>query len=161
MEKAMFGAGCFWGVESAFRQIPGVQDVACGYSGGRLAHPSYQDVCYKDTGHAEVVLVDFNPQQVSYEALVDFFFQMHDPTTLNRQGPDVGDQYRSAIFYYSPEQARTAQAAKERWDRSGVYSRPIVTQIEAAREFWRAEEYHQQYFARRGMQPTCHVARKP
>lgn len=150
MEKAIFGAGCFWGVELAFRQVEGVGDVAVGYSGGHLDHPTYRDVCSGRTGHAEVVEVDFDPNKVSYSKLLDVFWAIHDPTTLNRQGPDVGSQYRSAIFTFDAEQAAEAAASKARADASGQFRRPIVTEITPASTFYRAEEYHQQYLAKNG-----------
>lgn len=153
---AMFGAGCFWGVEEAFRQVEGVVSTAVGYAGGTLEHPTYEDVCSDRTGHAEVVQVEYDPQRVSYERLLEVFWGIHDPTTLNRQGPDVGTQYRSVIFYHDAEQGALARASKERLERSGRYARPIVTQIEPAPTFWRAEEYHQQYLAKRG-QSACHL----
>lgn len=145
MAKATFGAGCFWGVEAAFRKIDGVTDAAVGYAGGRTENPTYREVCSHGTGHAEVVEVEYDPARVSYENLLDAFWSIHDPTQLNRQGPDVGDQYRSAIFFHTPEQAEAAQASKRRLEAGGGFSRPIVTQIEEAPEFWRAEEYHQRY----------------
>ena len=150
MEQAMFGAGCFWGVEAAFRRIPGVADVAVGYSGGKTENPTYQDVCSHTTGHAEVVLVDFDPAQVSFERLCEVFFQIHDPTQMNRQGPDVGDQYRSAIFTFSESQAETARAVRDRLEASDQFRDEIVTQIAPAQTFWRAEEYHQRYFEKHG-----------
>ena len=156
MAKATFGAGCFWGVEEEFRKIPGVRDTAVGYSGGTLANPTYEDVCTDGTGHAEVVEVDYDPQRVSYETLLDAFWKGHNPTQLNRQGPDVGRQYRSVIFFHSPEQEAAARASKERLEKSGKFPRPIVTQIVPAEPFWRAEEYHQRYFEKRGG-GSCHV----
>jgi peptide-methionine (S)-S-oxide reductase len=156
MEKATFGAGCFWGVEAAFRQVKGVTDVAVGYLGGTFANPTYHDVCRGDTGHAEVVQVEFDPDQVSYEDLLEVFWNSHNPTTLNRQGPDVGSQYRSAIFYHSPRQAAVAQASKEKQDTSGRFKKPIVTEITPASTFYRAEEYHQRYLEKRGLR-DCHV----
>jgi len=155
-EQATFGAGCFWGVEAAFRQIQGVTATAVGFMGGRVDNPTYEDVCYRDTGHAEVVEVEFDPARVSYEALLDVFWENHDPTTLNRQGPDIGEQYRSAIFYHSPEQQRAAEQSKEALTREGRYRRPIVTEITPAAPFYRAEEYHQQYLEKRGL-ATCHI----
>ncbi|MBI1274124.1 MAG: peptide-methionine (S)-S-oxide reductase MsrA [Alphaproteobacteria bacterium] len=155
-EQAMFGAGCFWGVESAFAKQPGVLETAVGYSGGQTERPTYEDVCNHGTGHAEVVHVRFDPQQIAYEALVEFFFTMHNPTQLNRQGPDVGDQYRSAIFFYSPEQERIARAITQRAEQSGRFKQPVVTVIEPAPAFWRAEEYHQKYFDKRGG-GSCHI----
>ena len=156
MAKATFGAGCFWGVEEEFRKIPGVRDTAVGYSGGTLANPTYEDVCTDGTGHAEVVEVDYDPQRVSYETLLDAFWNGHNPTQLNRQGPDVGTQYRSVIFFHAPEQEAAARASKERLEKSGRFPRPIVTQIVPAEPFWRAEEYHQRYFEKRGG-GSCHV----
>ena len=151
MEKATFGAGCFWGVEAAFQEIEGVTSTAVGYSGGRLANPTYQDVCSGRTGHAEVVQVEYDPARVSYDRLLDVFWDNHDPTTLNRQGPDVGEQYRSAIFFHTPEQEAAARASKARLERSGRFRRSIVTEITPASEFWRAEEYHQRYLEKRGL----------
>ncbi len=156
MEKATFGAGCFWGVESFFRQVPGVIDAVSGYAGGKVDHPTYRQVCSDSTGHAEVVEVTYDPAKVSYAKLVDLFFKMHDPTQLNRQGPDFGTQYRSAIFTHSDEQARIAQERKDAAAGSGRYKRPIVTVIEPAKPFWRAEEYHQRYFEKNG--GSCHVS---
>ncbi len=156
MEKATFGAGCFWGVEATFRQIPGVVSTAVGYEGGTLRNPTYKDVCTDRTGHAEVVEVEFDPAKVKYEQLLQVFWENHDPTQLNRQGPDVGTQYRSVIFFHTPEQQAAACASMEERQRSGVYKRPIVTQIVPATEFWRAEEYHQQYLEKRGL-ATCHI----
>lgn len=150
-EKAMFGAGCFWGVETTFRNIKGVTEAAVGYAGGTIENPTYEDVCSAETGHAEVVEVEFDPTVVSYRQLLDVFWANHDPTTLNRQGPDMGTQYRSAIFYYSPEQRATAEESKAEQDKSGRFRRPIVTQIEAASKFYRAEEYHQRYLEKRGL----------
>jgi peptide-methionine (S)-S-oxide reductase len=155
-EKATFGAGCFWGVEEEFRQVKGVVATAVGYSGGSLAQPTYQDVCTDRTGHAESVEVQFDPAQVTYEQLLDVFWNNHDPTTRNRQGPDVGTQYRSVIFYHTPEQQAAATASKERIDRGGKFARPVVTEIVPASTFWRAEEYHQQYLQKRGLS-SCRV----
>ncbi|MFO0910290.1 MAG: peptide-methionine (S)-S-oxide reductase MsrA [Isosphaeraceae bacterium] len=154
--KATFGAGCFWGVEETFRRIPGVLDTAVGYSGGHTQNPTYQDVCTDTTGHAEVVEVEYDPEKVSYGTLVDVFFENHDPTTLNRQGPDHGSQYRSAIFYHDADQRAAAEEAKARWDASGRFRRPIVTEITPASTFYRAEEYHQKYLAKRG-RSSCHL----
>ncbi len=151
MEKATFGAGCFWGVEAAFRQVKGVLSTAVGYMGGAQKDPTYQDVCTDRTGHAEVVQVEFDPAQVTYEELLNVFWENHDPTTLNRQGPDVGTQYRSAIFFHTPEQAEIAKASKEAITHSGRFKRPVVTEIVAAPEFWRAEDYHQQYLEKLGL----------
>jgi peptide-methionine (S)-S-oxide reductase len=156
MENATFGAGCFWGVEAAFRQIKGVKATAVGYMGGKLKDPTYQDVCTDRTGHAEVVQVEYDPAEVSYEELLRVFWDNHDPTTLNRQGPDTGTQYRSAIFYHTPEQEAAARASKDALAKSGRYKRPIVTEITAAPEFWRAEDYHQQYLEKRGL-AHCHL----
>lgn len=150
MAKAMFGAGCFWGVETAFRKITGVMDVIVGYSGGLLENPTYEDVCSNTTGHAEVVQVIFDPQVVTYNKLLDAFFTLHDPTTMNRQGPDIGSQYRSVVFYYDDLQKEQAEKAKDRWQNSGRFARPIVTAIEPAKKFWRAEEYHQRYHEKHG-----------
>jgi peptide-methionine (S)-S-oxide reductase len=151
MAKATFGAGCFWGVESAFRELKGVTDAAVGYMGGTLANPTYQDVCTDRTGHAEVVQLDYDPQQISYEQLLRAFFDLHDPTTLNRQGPDYGKQYRSVIFFHDAEQEREAQKIKDELDLSGRFPRKIVTQIAPASDFWRGEEYHQRYFEKHGI----------
>jgi len=151
MEKATFGAGCFWGVESAFRQVDGVVSTAVGYMGGTLKNPTYKDVCTGRTGHAEVVQVEYDPAKISYEELLKVFWENHDPTTKNRQGPDVGTQYRSAVFFHTPQQEAAAKASKERLDREGVYRQPIVTEIVPAPEFYRAEDYHQQYLEKRGL----------
>ena len=156
MDQATFGAGCFWGVESAFRQVPGVTDAAVGYAGGTVKNPTYKQVCTDRTGHAEVCQVSFDPARIGYEKLVEVFFQIHDPTTSNRQGPDVGTQYRSVIFFHSADQETVARTVKERLEASGRFPRPIVTQIVPAGAFWRAEEYHQRYFEKNGM-PSCHV----
>ena len=156
MEKAYFAAGCFWGVEETFRQVPGVLDTAVGYMGGSTSNPTYEQVCSHRTGHAEAVEVSFDPSVVSYDRLLEVFWNAHDPTTLNRQGPDVGSQYRSAVFFVSPEQEARALAAKRRLDESGKYRRKVVTEISPAKEFYRAEEYHQQYLEKRGM-PSCHL----
>jgi peptide-methionine (S)-S-oxide reductase len=156
MEKATFGAGCFWGVEAAFRQIDGVISTAVGYCGGHTPNPTYRDVCSDETGHAEVVKIEFDPTKVSYEKLLDVFWENHDPTTLNRQGPDVGSQYRSAIFFHSPVQEEAARRSKVRLEASKRFRRPIVTEIEPAADFHRAEDYHQQYIEKRGLAP-CHV----
>jgi peptide-methionine (S)-S-oxide reductase len=156
MEKATFGAGCFWGVEAAFRQVKGVTATTVGYSGGTMKNPTYHDVCTDRTGHAEVVQVEYDPTQVSYDALLDVYWGIHDPTQFNRQGPDVGTQYRSAIFFHTPEQKAAAEASKARLQASGRYSRPIATEITPASEFYRAEEYHQQYLEKRGS-ASCHL----
>jgi peptide-methionine (S)-S-oxide reductase len=156
MAKAIFAAGCFWGVEDAFRQVKGVTSTAVGYIGGHTKNPTYKEVCTDTTGHAEAVEVDFDPAQVSYRELLAVFFQSHDPTQLNRQGPDYGKQYRSAIFYQDAEQEAAARESKEALDRAGVFKRPIVTQIVPASEFYRAEDYHQQYFEKQGIR-SCHL----
>ena len=156
MEKATFAAGCFWGVEAAFRQIQGVQATAVGYTGGQTQDPNYEQVCTGRTGHAEAVEVQFDPNEVSYEQLLDTFWQNHDPTQRNRQGPDVGTQYRSAIFYHTPEQQAAATASLQRLDQSGKLAQPIATQIVPAGEFYQAEAYHQQYLEKRG-QASCHL----
>jgi peptide-methionine (S)-S-oxide reductase len=154
MEKATFGAGCFWGVEATFRRLAGVESTAVGYAGGKMDHPTYQDVCTDRTGHAEVVEVTFNPKVISYHDLLEVFWNNHNPTTLNRQGPDVGAQYRSAIFFHSPEQEAEAKASRDA--AQARFSRPIVTEIVPAQTFWRAEEYHQQYLEKRGLS-HCHI----
>ena len=151
MEKATFGAGCFWGVEAAFRQVAGVLSTSVGYMGGTLKNPTYQDVCTDRTGHAEVVEVEYDPMKVSYGELLNVFWANHDPTTLNRQGPDIGTQYRSVIFFHTPEQEAAAKSSKERLQASGKYKRAVVTEIVPAADFWRAEEYHQQYLEKRGL----------
>jgi len=156
MAKATFGAGCFWGVEEEFRKVKGVLDTAVGYSGGTLPNPTYEDVCTDRTGHAEVVEVDYEPSQVSFDTLLDVFWNGHDPTQQNRQGPDVGSQYRSTIFYHSPEQEAAAKASKDRLEKAGRFRRPIATSIEPAQTFWRAEDYHQRYLEKRGL-GSCHV----
>lgn len=155
-EKATFAAGCFWGVEAAFRTLDGVLDAQCGYTGGRTDNPSYADVCTGKTGHAEAVDVTFDPARISYRRLLDAFWKMHDPTQVNRQGPDIGTQYRSAIFYHSPEQKAAAEESKAALETSGRLRRPVATQIEPAGPFYRAEEYHQRYFEKHGG-PACHV----
>ncbi len=154
MIKATFAAGCFWGVEAAFRQVKGVVSTAVGYSGGTFKNPTYEDVCSDKTGHAEVVQVECDPSRVSFEDLLKVFWEIHDPTALNRQGPDVGSQYRSAIFVHTPEQQAAAIASKKALEKSGRYRSPIVTEIAPASAFYRAEEYHQQYFEKRGI-TTC------
>ena len=155
-QTATFGAGCFWGVEAAFRQIPGVVATAVGYLGGTLVNPTYHDVCTGRTGHAEVVEVQFDPSKVTYDQLLDVFWKNHDPTTKDRQGPDVGSQYRSAIFFHSPEQEKAALASKEHLQTSGRFRRPIVTEITPASTFYKAEDYHQQYLEKRGLS-SCHI----
>ena len=149
MEKATFAAGCFWGVEAAFRRVDGVVETEVGYTGGHSSNPSYEEVCSDRTGHAEAVQVLFDPTRVSYEQLLDVFWDLHDPTTLNRQGPDVGSQYRSAIYVHSKEQAAAAQASKQRLEYEGRYRKPVVTEIVSPGAFYRAEDYHQQYFEKR------------
>jgi peptide-methionine (S)-S-oxide reductase len=156
MAKAVFAAGCFWGVEDAFRQVKGVTSTTVGYIGGHTKNPTYKEVCTDTTGHAEAVEVEFDPSQVSYRELLAVFFQSHDPTQLNRQGPDYGKQYRSAIFYEDAEQEAAARESKEALDKAGVFKRPIVTQIAPASEFYRAEDYHQQYFEKQGIR-SCHL----
>lgn len=151
MALATFGAGCFWGVEEAFRKLEGVTDTAVGYEGGTLENPSYEEVCTDRTGHAEVVQVEYDPERIRFDDLLDVFWSAHDPTQLNRQGPDVGAQYRSVIFYHSPEQRDSAEASKRRLAASGRFSGPIVTEVVPAQTFYRAEEYHQQYLAKRGL----------
>lgn len=155
IEIATFGAGCFWGVEAAFRRLPGVVDVAAGYSGGHTPNPTYKDVCSHTTGHAEVVQVTFDPQKISYDQLLDVFWQIHNPTQVNRQGPDVGTQYRSAIFVHSPEQQAIAEKSKAALAASGKFQRPIATEITTAGPFYRAEEYHQKYLEKHGA-ASCH-----
>lgn len=155
-EKATFGAGCFWGVEVAFRQVPGVIDATVGYLGGTMENPTYKDVCTGRTSHAEVVQVEYDPQRVKYETLLDTFWKSHDPTQLNRQGPDVGTQYRSAIFYHTDAQREAAEASKARLEQERRFERPIVTQITEASTFYRAEDYHQRYLEKRGL-AHCHV----
>ncbi len=151
MEKATFGAGCFWGVEETFRQVKGVTSTAVGYMGGTLKNPTYQDVCTDKTGHAEVVQIEFDPSVVSYNDLLRIFWETHNPTTPNRQGPDEGTQYRSLIFFHTPEQEAAARASMEELERAQVFMRPIVTEIVPAQDFWRAEEYHQKYLEKRGL----------
>lgn len=158
-ELATFAAGCFWGVELEFAKHTGVLGTKVGYTGGHQSNPTYHEVCDGDSGHAEAVEIEFDPTQVSFEFLVRDFFNLHDPTTLNRQGPDVGEQYRSAIFYHSPEQKETAQRIIRELSEAGEFEREIVTQVMPAGIFWDAEEYHQKYFERRGM-ASCHIRRK-
>ena len=156
MEQAIFGAGCFWGVEAAFRQLQGVNSTAVGYLGGTTENPSYEQVCTGRTNHAEVVQVDFDPEQVSYEDLLALFWASHDPTTLNRQGPDVGTQYRSGVFYLNDAQRESAESSRAAEDASGKHGGPIVTEITEASPFYAAEDYHQQYLEKRGLS-SCHV----
>ena len=156
MEKATFGAGCFWGVEETFRHLEGVVDTAVGFMGGKTSNPSYKQVCYENTGHAEVVHLTYDPARVSYEKLLEVFWNTHDPTQVNRQGPDFGTQYRSVIFFHTPEQEAAAHASKQQLDASGRLRRPVATQIVPAAEFWRAEDYHQRYLEKRGAS-SCHI----
>lgn len=156
MAKASFAAGCFWGVEATFRQLPGVTSTRVGYTGGNFANPTYQDVCTDRTGHAEAVEVEYDPANISYQKLLDVFWENHDPTQLNRQGPDWGTQYRSAIFFHSPEQETAAKNSKQVLEQSGRFSKPIVTQIVPATTFYEAEAYHQQYLEKRGL-AACHI----
>ena len=155
-KKATFGAGCFWGVEAAFRRLDGVTATRVGYAGGRTENPTYEEVCTDRTGHAEVVQVEYDPERVSYDDLLNVFWSAHDPTQLNRQGPDFGSQYRSVIFYHTPEQQAAAEASKARLGSSGRHQRPIVTLVEPAPPYYPAEEYHQQYLAKRG-RSSCRI----
>jgi peptide-methionine (S)-S-oxide reductase len=156
METATFGAGCFWGVEARFQQLPGVIETAVGYEGGKLDNPTYKDVCTDCTGHADVVEVKFDPAKLSYQQLLNLFFELHDPTQLNRQGPDWGAQYRSVIFVHSPAQEAIANATIARLTEQKAYKKPIATQVVRAQTFWRAEEYHQKYLEKRGAL-SCHI----
>jgi peptide-methionine (S)-S-oxide reductase len=156
MAKAIFAAGCFWGVEATFRQIPGVISTRVGYTGGQTANPTYKDVCTDRTGHAEAVEVEYDPRKVSYDQLLKVFWENHDPTQVNRQGPDWGTQYRSAIFFTTPEQEAAAKASKAHLEQSGAYGKPIATQIVPAGPFYEAEDYHQQYLEKRG-RASCHI----
>ncbi|HTZ89750.1 MAG TPA: peptide-methionine (S)-S-oxide reductase MsrA [Alloacidobacterium sp.] len=156
MAKATFGAGCFWGVELRFQQVPGVIETAVGYEGGKLDNPSYRDVCTDATGHAEVVEIDYDPAKVSYQQLLDLFFELHDPTQMNRQGPDWGTQYRSVIFFHTPEQEKEAKETIARLTAEKRFSKPIATQVVPAQTFWRAEDYHQKYLEKRGA-ASCHI----
>ncbi|MBC7998297.1 MAG: peptide-methionine (S)-S-oxide reductase MsrA [Leptolyngbya sp.] len=155
MEKAMFGAGCFWGVEEAFRTLEGVSDTKVGYSGGHTENPTYEQVCSDTTGHTEVIYIEFDPKVISYEKLLDKFFDIHDPTQKNRQGPDVGKQYRTAVYFYSPEQEKIAKEKIQQLDKSGKFRAPIATEVTAADTFNAAEEYHQRYLQKRGAN-VCH-----
>lgn len=155
-QTATFGAGCFWGVEETFLHTPGVTATEVGYSGGTIENPTYEQVCSTSTGHAEAVKVTFDPGEISYEKLLEIFFENHDPTTRNRQGPDIGDQYRSVIFFHSPEQETAAHSYVQKLEKAGKYRRPIVTQVVAAAPFYRAEEYHQRYLRKNG-RASCHV----
>lgn len=156
MAKATFAAGCFWGVEATFRQLPGVSSTRVGYTGGSLENPTYKDVCTDTTGHAEAVEVEYDPAKLSYDKLLEVFWENHDPTQLNRQGPDFGKQYRSAIFFHDAEQEAAAKASKEALEKSRHYSKPIMTQIVPAVKFYEAEDYHQQYLEKRGL-ASCHI----
>jgi peptide-methionine (S)-S-oxide reductase len=156
MAKATFAAGCFWGVEATFRELPGVTSTRVGYTGGSTEHPTYKDVCTDQTGHAEAVEVEYDPATLSYEKLLQVFWENHDPTQFNRQGPDYGSQYRSGIFYHTPEQEAEARASKEKLEHAHRYNKPIVTQIVPATTFFEAEDYHQQYLEKRGL-ATCHI----
>jgi len=156
MAKATFAAGCFWGVEARFAQLPGVTATAVGYEGGAMPNPTYKDVCTDRTGHAEAVEIDYDPARITYEQLLDAFFSLHDPTQLNRQGPDWGTQYRSVVFYHTPEQEAAAKAAIEGLTAEKRFAKPIATQVVAASTFWRAEEYHQKYLEKRGAL-SCHI----
>jgi len=160
LEKATFAAGCYWGVEAAFEQIKGVVRATSGYTGGKFKNPTYKDVCSDTTGHAEAVELEYDPNIISYDKLLDIFWDIHDPTTPNKQGPDIGSQYRSVIFYYTPEQKEAALASKKRLEESKKYKRPIVTEIVPAGNFYKAEEYHQRYYAKHGLKPTCHLPLK-
>jgi peptide-methionine (S)-S-oxide reductase len=160
LEKAAFAAGCFWGVEEAFREVKGVVSTKAGYAGGTLQNPTYKDVCSDKTGHAETVEIEFDPRIVTYEQLLDLFWNIHDPTTLNKQGPDVGSQYRSVIFFYSDEQEEAAHISKEKLAKSGRFRKPITTEIIPIGKFYTAEESHQRYFQKRGIKPpkgTCGI----
>jgi len=149
----MFGAGCFWGVEAAFRKLKGVRETSVGYSGGHIENPTYENVCSGKTGHAEVVQIEYDPDMISYEDLLEIFWKIHDPTTPNRQGPDVGTQYRSAIYFYAAAQESSAKRSKEAFQMDGVHQERIVTEIAPAQKFYRAEEYHQRYIEKGG---SCH-----
>jgi len=155
MQKAIFGAGCFWGVELTFSKVEGVESTAVGYCGGSVPDPTYEIVCTGQSGHAEVVLVEFNPDEVSFDKLLDTFWSQHDPTTLNRQGPDIGTQYRSVIFFQDEDQAALSKASKDKLQASGKYENDIVTEIVSSKHFYRAEEYHQKYLEARGL-GSCH-----
>ncbi len=156
MKTATFAAGCFWGVEQTFRNVEGVVETEVGYTGGRTENPTYKEVCAGDTGHAEAVKVTYDPERVSYDELLEVFWNAHDPTQVNRQGPDVGDQYRSAIFYHTPEQAEAARESKQALEAAKRFTRPIATRLEEAGPFYRAEEYHQKYLEKRGL-GSCHI----
>ena len=160
-EKATFGAGCFWCVEAIFQRVKGVEKVVSGYMGGKIANPTYKEVCSGLTGHAEVVQVSFNPDVVSYDSLLEIFWKTHDPTTLNKQGADYGTQYRSAVFYHSEEQKRTAEELKKKLNEEKIWDNQIVTEITEASDFYEAEDYHQNYFNDNGDQPYCSMVIKP
>jgi peptide-methionine (S)-S-oxide reductase len=155
-ETATFGAGCFWGVEAKFMRTPGVKETSVGYMGGKTQKPTYEDVCTGETGHAEVVHLSFDPTQVSYEQLLDVFFKLHDPTTLDRQGPDIGTQYRSVVFYHTPDQKRLANKKIDELNHLGSFSRQVVTKVAPAGDYWTAEGYHQKYLYKRG-QSDCRI----
>lgn len=157
IQTATFAAGCFWGVEEIFRQIPGVIQTTVGYTGGHTKNPTYQEVCSDETGHAEAVEVKFHPQKAPYRKLVEVFFKNHDPTTIDQQGPDIGSQYRSAIFYHNKDQRKIAEEVKKELYEKKVFKKPIVTQIVPAQDFYEAEEYHQKYYSKRGIKATCHI----
>lgn len=156
-ELATFGAGCFWGVEAAFQKIKGVKATTVGFMGGRLKNPTYEDVCTDATGHAEVVQIEYDPAEVSYQDLLDVFWSIHDPTTPNRQGPDIGSQYRSVIFFHTPEQGESATLSKSKLEGLGVFKEPVVTEIVPAEEFYKAEEYHQKYYQKKGLESACRI----
>lgn len=157
LKLATFAAGCFWGVEESFRIVPGVVATRVGYTGGTMQNPTYNDVCSDRTGHAEAVEVQFDPAQISFYQLLEVFWKIHDPTTINRQGPDTGSQYRSAIFFHDQEQEKVVRDSIAALEKSGKFKRAIVTQVVPAQDFYPAEEYHQKYFKKRGIAPTCHI----
>lgn len=155
-EKATFGAGCFWGVEAAFQKLKGIKHTTVGYMGGHLKNPTYEDVCTDQTGHAEVVQIEYDPDEISYLDLLDTFWKLHDPTALNRQGPDVGTQYRSVIFYHTEEQQQTAIQSIENLNKSHQYANPVVTEVQPAKDFYKAEDYHQNYYQKKGL-ASCKI----
>jgi peptide-methionine (S)-S-oxide reductase len=161
LEKATFGNGCFWCTEAVFEELTGVEAAVSGYSGGRVPNPSYEQVCTGQTGHAEVIQITYDPAKITYPELLEVFWKTHDPTTLNRQGPDVGTQYRSAVFYHSDEQRQQAEQFKEKLDESGEFNAPIVTEITKFEKFYPAEDYHQQYYELNGRQPYCRMVVRP
>lgn len=161
LQVATFGNGCFWCTEAVFQQLEGVVKVESGYSGGQVKNPTYKQVCTGTTGHAEVIQITYDPQKISFEELLEVFWKTHDPTTLNRQGADVGTQYRSAVFYHTDEQRRLAEEYKKKLDASGAFPRPIVTEITAFSEFYKAEDYHQNYYKENGEQPYCQIVIRP